>query len=192
MWRQKCRLFCCRRAVCGGSGCGRYPLSCDISDKSSRPARPDRPAAPRSAGRALSGGAAVLADQRGGKQKTEIFGCLCELLEQRNERCEEQKRRIAQRSVQRIPRKERLRLLGVSREVAAVPLQQVAGQRLVVGVCRAQEQLVSGQAAVAGLTLGGLVQLAGHTVEFLLKAAEGGRAIALHQERYRISCIKKI
>lgn len=140
----------------------------------------------------LCPGAAVLANQRGGKQKTEIFGCLCELLEQRHERFEEQKRRIAQRIVRRISRKERLHLLGVSREVAAVLLQQVAGQRQVAGVCGAKEQLVSGQAAVAGLTLGGPVQLAGHTVEFLLKAAEGSRAIALHQERYRTSFIKKI
>ena len=56
IWRQKCRLFCCRWAVCGGSGYGCRPLNCDISGRSGRPARPDRPAAPRGAGHVLPGG----------------------------------------------------------------------------------------------------------------------------------------
>ena len=56
IWRQKCSLFCCRWAVCGGSGYGCRPLNCDISGRSDRPARPDRPAASRGAGHVLPGG----------------------------------------------------------------------------------------------------------------------------------------
>ena len=83
----------------------------------------------------LCPGAAVLANQRGGKQKTEIFGCLCELLEQRHERFEEQKRRIAQRIVRRISRKERLHLAGKlrqyssSKSLVSVRLQVCAARR---------------------------------------------------------------
>ena len=45
IWRQKCRLFCCLQAVCGGPGYGGHPPVCDISGRSNNPSRPVLPAA---------------------------------------------------------------------------------------------------------------------------------------------------